>query len=86
MSDNTIVCRARQSKSCYHGRAIAGVYPDGMEDDGTWNGESVVCDPCYIKGGQPALPVVDERRPPYEIVTREQVVEHVDREMGIKPR
>lgn len=74
MTDNTIVCRARIAKTCYHGRAIAGIYPDGMEDDGTWNGESVVCDPCYIKGGQPSL-----RYP----ASRADVLAHIDGSMGL---
>jgi len=78
MSD-TVVCRARKSKSCYHGRPIESVYPDGMEDDGTFDGESVVCDACYIAGGQPSIYVGRPEGWP----TREEVIRHVDREMGI---
>jgi hypothetical protein len=50
-----IKCRAKVSPSCYHGRSEAGIYPDGADDDGTYNEEdgTVVCDPCYIAIGQP---------------------------------
>jgi hypothetical protein len=44
-----IVCRARTSSECYHGRKETTIYPDGTQtDDGTWDGESVVCDACII--------------------------------------
>lgn len=67
-------CRAKLSDSCYDGRECVHIYgEDSMEDDGTFDGESVVCDACYIKGGQPAI-----RFP----ASRQQVVEHVDRELG----
>ena len=47
-------CRVRKSDSCYHGRPSKEVYPeDGMSDDGTFDGESVVCDACYIALGSP---------------------------------
>jgi hypothetical protein len=34
---------------------VAGIYDsdEGMADDGTWDGETVVCDSCYIALGQP---------------------------------
>lgn len=52
----TIVCRARKSKSCYHGRDEIAIYGQGgMANDGLFNGQSVVCDACYIGGGQPSL-------------------------------
>lgn len=52
---STIACRAQVSERCYHGRKAAGVYPDGPEDDGTYDPSdgTVVCDPCYIALGQP---------------------------------
>lgn len=53
----TIVCRSRKSPDCYHGRLTmeSGMDPEGpgMRDDGTWDGESVVCDACYIAEGMP---------------------------------
>jgi len=53
----TIVCRSRKSSSCYHGRPTAETEMDpdgyGMSEDGTWDGESVVCDACYIAEGMP---------------------------------
>lgn len=45
-----------------------------MADDGTFNGESVICDACYIAGGQPSLSYP---------ASREDVLAHVDREMGL---
>jgi hypothetical protein len=73
---STIKCRAKVSKHCYDGKLEAGIYPDGMSDDGTWDGETVVCDPCYIAGGQPSLYAGD--RP-----TRQEVVDHVNGSMGL---
>lgn len=72
-----INCRARVSPNCYHGREATPIYGEvGMAGDGTFNGESVVCDACYILGGQPSLYAGD--RP-----SRGDVLEHVDREMGL---
>lgn len=72
-----IKCRAKLSKSCQDGQGCLGVYgEDSMADDGTFDGETVVCTPCYIKGGQPALYAGDAP-------TRQQVVQHVNREMGL---
>ena len=49
-----IRCRARVSKECYNGRDEAEVYDSkNQSEDGTWNGRSVVCDPCYIRLGTP---------------------------------
>jgi len=49
MTGPTVIrCRARLTDDCYDGRAVATVYPDGIDDDYTWNGETVVCDACYI--------------------------------------
>lgn len=44
-----IRCRAKVSESCLDGRPEEGVYDDGMDDDATWDGATVVCDPCYIR-------------------------------------
>lgn len=44
----TIRCRAKVSESCQDGRPVGDVYEDGMSDDSTWDGSSVVCDFCYI--------------------------------------
>lgn len=70
-----IKCRAKRSSSCYDGRECEPVYgEDSMADDGTFDGESVICDACYIAGGQPSLPYP---------APREDVLAHVDREMGL---
>jgi hypothetical protein len=75
-----VVCRARKSKSCYHGRDCETVYgEDSMADDGTFDGESVICDACYIAGGQPSIYVGRPEGWP----SRQEVIEHVDREMGL---
>ena len=53
-----IRCRSRVSESCYDGKDEQGVYGedgDGQDSDGTWDGESVICDPCYIALGQPLV-------------------------------
>jgi len=69
-------CRAKQSPNCQDGMDCETIYgEDSMADDGTYDGESVVCDACYIAGGQPALPYP---------ATREAVIRHVNREMGIE--
>jgi hypothetical protein len=53
----TINCRARKAKDCAHGKPSGadGMDPegDGMCEDGTWDGESVVCMACYIAVGMP---------------------------------
>ncbi len=55
----TINCRRQVSDECKHGAPIAdsGMDPEGagMSEDGTWDGESVVCDVCYITIGMPTL-------------------------------
>ena len=44
-----INCRAKVSRSCYDGRNPRTVYEDGdVTEDGTWDGETVVCDACYM--------------------------------------
>lgn len=53
----TIVCRSRKSPNCYHGKStvLTSMDPEGegQAEDGTWDGESVVCDACYIAEGLP---------------------------------
>lgn len=49
-----IACRAKVSKNCYDGMSEESVYPDGdQRDDGTWDGETVCCDACYMALGGP---------------------------------
>jgi hypothetical protein len=69
-----IKCRAKRSPNCYEGRECVSVYGgyDSMDDDGTFDGETVICDACYIAIGQPALPVE-------EVTSRQQVIDHVNR-------
>lgn len=58
MPDRTIKCRSKKSKSCYDGKSEKSIYgEEEMESDGTWDGESIVCDACYIAIGQPSVPV-----------------------------
>lgn len=53
----TINCRSKRSPNCYHGKLTidSAMDPegDGMAEDGTYDGESVVCDACYIDIGMP---------------------------------
>lgn len=53
----TINCRSKKSPHCQHGRPIAETSMDpegdGMAEDGTWDGETVLCDACYIAEGMP---------------------------------
>jgi hypothetical protein len=53
----TINCRVKEAKGCEHGQPTrsSGMDPegDGMCEDGTWDGESVVCTACYIAIGMP---------------------------------
>lgn len=54
-----IVCRSQKSRDCYDGKDEERIYgEDGMSTDGTFDGSSVVCDPCYIAIGQPAVDVM----------------------------
>ena len=52
-----INCRARKSPSCEHGKptGASGMDSDGdgMCEDGTWDGETVLCTACYIATGMP---------------------------------
>ncbi len=44
-----IRCRARKSTDCYDGRECEPIYgEDSMAGDCTYDGETVVCDACYI--------------------------------------
>lgn len=46
-----IRCRARLGdQPCYDGSPITRQIPDGarMSEDGTWDGETIVCDACYL--------------------------------------
>jgi hypothetical protein len=56
--DERIVCRSRKASACYHDRDSGPVYGDeGMAGDSTYDGQSVVCEACYIAM---AMPVVDD--------------------------
>lgn len=48
---DTIQCRAQISPGCNHGEPynIASGDPDAIPaDDGTWDGQTIICDPCYV--------------------------------------
>lgn len=53
----TINCRVKKAKACSHGKPTreTSMDPegDGMAEDGTWDGQSVICDACYIAIGMP---------------------------------
>ena len=60
--DRVIACRARVSPRCLHGQPTRKQFPAGliegvtdppMSEDGTFNGESIVCDHCYLALGAP---------------------------------
>lgn len=43
-----IRCRARIADECLNGRdELIVAVGFKMQDDGTWDGETIVCDPCY---------------------------------------
>ena len=72
-----VVCRSKRAVDCQDGQECLDIYEeDNMLDDGTYDGESVVCDACYVAGGQPALYRGDNP-------TRQEIVDHVNREMGL---
>jgi hypothetical protein len=50
MTNEKMVCRARIAGSCLDGRQMSEElgYEGTMADDGTYDGESIVCDPCYL--------------------------------------
>lgn len=53
----TIVCRSKKARDCQHGtptdQSAMDPEGDGMAEDGTWDGETVLCDACYIAEGMP---------------------------------
>jgi hypothetical protein len=53
-----IRCRSKRSANCYDGKSEESVYgEDGQDSDGTWDGQTVCCDACYIAAGMPAVPI-----------------------------
>lgn len=48
---HTIVCRAKLGPSCLHGQPTAVMFDEDLEmdEDGTFDGSSLVCDPCYVR-------------------------------------
>jgi hypothetical protein len=46
----TIVCRARISRDCLHDKPARLQFGKDMPlaEDGTYDGESIVCDACYV--------------------------------------
>lgn len=46
-----IVCRARVSADCYHGKPTRTQFGDDlpMDEDGTYDGSSLICDSCYVR-------------------------------------
>jgi hypothetical protein len=53
---NMLVCRAQTSKGCLNGQPMStqipdeeGFPPSRMSDDGTFDGQSIVCDACYVQ-------------------------------------
>lgn len=45
-----IVCRARVSASCLHEHPTTSQFGEDLplSEDGTFDGATIVCDPCYI--------------------------------------
>ncbi len=43
----TIQCRAQLGSRCQHDEPDA-LLGDGWRDDGTYDGETIICDPCYL--------------------------------------
>lgn len=48
---NQIVCRARVSADCYHGKPTRTQFNADLPlaEDGTYDGGSIVCDACYVR-------------------------------------
>lgn len=46
-----VICRARLSHNCDHAKNEDAVYPPDspMASDGTWDGRTVICTPCYVR-------------------------------------
>ena len=67
-----IRCRARVSARCFDGQPSRKQFGEGydenvadppLSEDGTFDGETIVCDPCYVQLGAPTneeLPAVIE--------------------------
>ena len=49
-SGHVIRCRARVHERCYDGRPTEVQFDEDlpMSEDGTWDGETIVCDACYV--------------------------------------
>ena len=43
-----IACRGRIAKACLNGQPEEVAFEEGMSEDGTFDGQSIVCDPCYV--------------------------------------
>lgn len=54
-----IACRSKRASDCLDGKLVKSIMgPDvELEEDGTWDGSTVVCDSCYIALGQPSMHV-----------------------------
>jgi hypothetical protein len=54
-----IKCRSKVSEHCYDGKPVGEIYGEDVpiSEDGTWDGESVVCDACYLDLGAPGINV-----------------------------
>lgn len=46
-----VICRARLGHNCDHAKDERAVYPPDspMASDGTWDGRTVICTPCYVR-------------------------------------
>lgn len=57
MSDHRVVCRAQTHSRCLDGQPTRHAFGEDLPlaEDGTFDGESIVCDPCYI-GLMPLTP------------------------------
>jgi hypothetical protein len=50
------VCRVKRVAACYDGVPSLHVHgPEGMADDSTHDGQSVICAPCCIEIGRPTV-------------------------------
>lgn len=47
---SVVICRTRLSHDCDHGKPERAVYgTESQASDGTWDGRSVICTPCYMR-------------------------------------
>jgi hypothetical protein len=46
-----IKCRAKVTDLCFDGEPTKRQFGEDlpMSDDGLWDGETIICDPCYMK-------------------------------------